>query len=122
MTVYGTRAPSALSGALVDIIADVLRAPHWRAEVTAYGVDWHDERAGARVALRPGVMLVYRRGAQVLYMEHPRARELQGALVRAGVATSRTRAASAAARGRAPLGARAGAGAPWAGGRGSGGS
>lgn len=62
MTVYGKRAPSALSGALVDIIADVLRAPHWRAEVTAYGVDWHDERAGARVALGLFFLVVFRVG------------------------------------------------------------
>lgn len=123
MTVYGTRAPAPIARAHIDIIDAHLRAPHWRAEVTTYGVDWHDERAGARVTLRPGVLLVYRRGAQVLYMEDPRARELPGALVRAGVATTRNPVGSAAARGRAPLGARAGAGAlPRAGARGSGGS
>jgi len=122
MTIYGTRTLDAPSRTLVDIIDAYLPAREWRAEATAWGDDWHHERTGARVALRPGVLLVYRRGTQVLYLESPSARGVPGALVRAGIATSRNPAASAAGRARAPRGARAGAGAPWAGGRGSAGS
>jgi hypothetical protein len=122
MTDYGTRAPGALSRALIDAVEAHLDARQWRAEGTAWGIDWHHERAAARVVLRPGVLLVYRGGARTGYIENPRARDVEGALVRAGVISSPGPAGSAAGRARVPRGARAGAGAPWAGGRGSAGS
>ena len=124
MTAHETYAPRALERALIEAVGARLRAPEWRAQRTDWGVDWHHERADARVTLRPGVMVVYRRGARVLYMESPRALGVEDALARAGVIAARGRAASVAGRARIPRGARAGAGAPWAGagGRGSGGS
>jgi hypothetical protein len=122
MTAYGTSAPGALSRALIDIVSAHLDARAWRARPSIMGIDWHHEQADARIALRPGLLLVYRRGARVLYLEDPRTYDIPGALERAGVATPRTRAASAAGRARVPRAARAAAGAPWVGARGSGGS
>lgn len=107
----------------LDVAREVraqLAAPLWEESAARWAVDWHTTTgAAATVSLRPGVLVVHRRGTRVLYMENPRAHEVVRALARAGLVNPRTGAASPAsrARGVARVARAAGAGSSGARGR-----
>lgn len=93
--------PRALDLDVARAVRAQLAAQDWEESRAAWAVDWHTTTgAAATVSLRPGVLVVHRRGTRVLYMEHPRAHEIARALARVGLVNPRTGAASPVSRAR----------------------
>ena len=73
----------------------------WRESTANWAIDWHTTTgAAATVSLRPGVLVAYRRGTRVVYIENPRAHDVVRALARAGLISPRTGAVPPVSRAR----------------------
>lgn len=92
--------PRALDLDLARAVRAQLGARDWDESAARWGVDWETRQAGATVSLRPGVLVAYRRGTRVLYLENPRAYEVVRALARAGLISPRTGAVAPVSRAR----------------------
>lgn len=90
----------ALDLAVARAVRAQLGTRDWEESAARWAVDWEAKQAGATVSLRPGVLVVHRRGTRVLYLENPRAYEVVRALARAGLISPRTGAVPPESRAR----------------------
>lgn len=93
--------PRALNLEVARAVRAQLDARDWDESEARWAIDWHTTTgAAATVSLRPGVIVAYRRGTRVLYIENPRAYEVVRALARAGLISPRTGAVPPVSRAR----------------------
>lgn len=92
--------PHALNLDLARTVRAQLGARDWDETAARWGIDWDMKQAGATISLRPGVLVVHRRGTRVVYLENPRAHEVVRALARAGLINPRTGAVPPVPRAR----------------------
>jgi hypothetical protein len=114
--------PGALDLTVARAVRAQLGALDWDESAARWGVDWDAKQAGATVSLRPGVLIAYRRGTRVLYLEDPRAHEVARALARVGLISPRTGAVPPESRARGVARVERAGAARWAYGRGIAGS
>jgi hypothetical protein len=81
--------PRALDMGLARAVRAQLDAHDWDETVARWAIDWDMKQAGAKISLRPGVLVVHYRGTRIVYLENPRAHEVVRALARAGLINPR---------------------------------
>lgn len=116
------RNPHALDLALARAVRAQLGARDWDETPSTWAIDWQTKQAGATVSLRPGVLVAYRRGTRVVYLENPRAHDVVRALARAGLISPRTGALPPVSRARGVARVGGAGAAQWGVGRGNAGS